>query len=216
MDAESVAPDLRSMFALSLIVWAFLFGYNLIMGSQWLIDALLTGALVIAIFALNKWLRISKPDFLLINLAALLHNLGTFGAYELNHGVLGWDLLVHFASSAVAAWVLYDFIVRKTRIRRDKRMKHVNEHTIIMLFLVIASTAALGVIIELAEFGAYMTKGTGDGLLGAGAGDYDSVRGNDGNYGDTMFDILANTAGSVVGALAFHNAVLRKKRWLTY
>ena len=207
------------MYGIFSIIYLILFIYGLTNKTQWALDAVFTFLIVSLIFFSSKKLKITPEGFLLINLAFMLHNFGTFGFYAKSFGPFGYDNLVHFFSATAAAYVSFNFISRRLHIKKGKKIEKtvVDEHKIILILLVIATVAMLGVIIELIEFGGFLYLGEGEGLFFVGV--RDSTPGGDilsGQYIDTMSDIIVNTFGSILGVIAFYFLRYKKKYWIRY
>lgn len=192
--------------------------YNLLKGKQWWIDSIVAMFFLTFIFLINRWLKLGKVGFILFNIALLVHNMGTFGFYSWTWKIFAYDNVVHLASSTVAAYIIFNFIARKLHIKKNQRVKYtvVDEHKAIFIFLVIASVAMLGTIVELIEYIGFMYFGPGEGILFVGAGDSGGVEDVAGQYLDTMEDIVVNSIGSVIGTLLYYYLKYKKKPWLRY
>ena len=156
-----------------------------------------------------------KFEFILFSSVLLIHNLGSFGFYELKFGMLAYDDIVHLIISMAAAYIIFNFIVRKIKIKKAKH-SIIKENKIIFMFLVVASVAMLGVIVELIEYVGFMYFGPGEGILFVGSGDSGAIGDVAGQYLDTMRDIIMNTIGSVIGGLIYYYKEYKKKPWLRY
>jgi len=156
-------------------------------------------------------------EFLFINIALLSHNLGQFGFYEWFWWNIQYDNIVHFLSSATAAYIVFDFLARKLNIKKSQKVAKtvIEEHKLIFVMLTICFVAALGALVEMIEFGGFFYLGEGDGILFFGSGDSDT-----GDityqYFDTMTDILVNFLGSIAGVLLFYFKEYKQKPWLKY
>jgi uncharacterized membrane protein YjdF len=187
--------------------------------TQWAYDIVFSVTIVTAILLMSKRLKITPEGFLLVNIGFLLHSLGSFGFYSLEWGIIGYDNIVHFFSSTAAAYVSFNFIARKLHIRRNQKVEEtvVDEHKVILIMLVIALVAMFGVIVEVIEFSGFLYLGEGEGIFFVGPGD--SNRGGDsiqGQYIDTMSDIVVNTMGSILGVVLFYFFRYRHKYWIKY
>lgn len=204
------------LFSIFLLAYAILFAYNISTGSKWWLDALFAIAFLIIVTLVNRWLKLGRLGFILFNLAFVLHNMGSFGWYDCSIGGIGYDNFVHFVGSFVAAFIIFNFIARKLHIRKKERRKDtvIDEHIAVMIFLVMASAAALGVLVEVVEFGGFVFLGQGEGIFFTGQGDEDSYAGLDGNYVDTMTDVVVNLLGSLTGTLTYFLFTYQKRPWL--
>jgi len=201
-----------------MLIYFILTIFSYLMGVQWWIDSLTAMFLCTVIFLVNRWLKLEKLGFTLFNIALLTHNMGAFGFYNWTWGIFAYDSIVHLVSSTVAAYILFNFIARKLHIKKNQRVKHtvIDEHKVILFFLVIASVAMLGVVVELVEYLGFMYFGPGEGILFVGAGDSGGGDEVAGQYLDTMDDIVVNTIGSIMGVLIYYNVKYKKKPWLKY
>jgi hypothetical protein len=197
----------HTVFVLFLLVFIALSIYNFVNRSQWLFDNLVAIAFLIFVFSIYRWLMLSWRTYLMFNLALLTHNLGSFGFYEFGSGFFAYDAIVHLFGAMVAAYIIFNFASRRLHVKRKRRVKRtvVDEHKVIFIFLVMASVAMLGTIVELIEFGGFMFLGPGEGMFFTGYGDsgYDASDFR-AQYVDTMEDIIVNIIGSMIGVLAFY------------
>ena len=187
-------------------------------GSQWIIDATLTLLFVTFVFAIKKWLKLSRVGFSLFLFSLILHNMGSFGWYSWSYSWMGYDNIVHLISSFTLAYIAFNFLSRKLHVKNDKRVQKtvVDEHIVVFIFLVLSTVAFLGTTIELMEFSGFWFLGSGEGLLLAGEGDYGGVDAMAGQYIDTMTDIIVNTLGAILGTLFFYFYKYKKQPWLKY
>lgn len=197
------------------IVFAF---YNFQTNSKWLIDNIIAMFFLTVMLFVNNWLKVGRSEFIMFNMAFLLHNLGTVGFYNFEWGILAYDNIVHFFASFVAACIIFNFIERKLHIKENERTKKTlfDEHKVIFIFLIISSVAMLGVIVEITEFSGFLFLGSGGGIFYTGAGDSGSPENPAGQYIDTMTDIIVNTLGSIFGVLAFYKFKCTQRRWFEY
>lgn len=203
-----------TIYIIFLVVYFISAIYSFLNKSQWLIDAVAAIALLTFVFLICEWFKMEKKEFILFNSALLIHVLGTFRFYELNFGLFAYDDVVHLISSAIAAYIIFNFIVRKIKIKKAKH-SIIKENKVIFMFLVIASVAMLGVVVELIEYVGFMYFGPGEGILFVGSGD-GAIESVAGQYLDTMRDIIMNTIGSFIGGMIFYYSVYKKKPWLKY
>jgi uncharacterized membrane protein YjdF len=206
------------IFLLFLAVYIILATYNLTIKSQWVYDNIIAIMFLTFMFLVNKWLKLGKLGFILFNIALLSHNLGTFGFYNWEFGLLGYDNVVHLLGSLVAAYIIFNFVARKLHIKARERVRYtvVDEHKAIFIFLVIASVAMLGTVVELVEFIGFIYFGPGEGILFVGAGDSGNEEDAAGQYLDTMGDIAVNTIGTIIGVALYYNIKYKKMPWLRY
>lgn len=204
------------IYFISLSIFVGLLIYNIIRGSQWMYDNIIAIVSLVLIFSMNRWLKLQKTGLILASVAFLVHNLGTFDLYSHRYWIFEYDTIVHFISSTSAAFIMFNFVARKLHIKENQRVSHtvVDEHKAIFIFLVIASVTALGVLVELVEYGGFRLLGPGDGMLFTGSGDEGKFGEVQGQYIDTMDDIITNTIGSIIGVMYFYFFKYKKKPWL--
>lgn len=189
-----------------------------IQGRAWGVDAWLSLAFLIFVIAVNRWLRLGLTGFILLNLALLTHNLGAYGLYTTTYLGLGFDKYQHFLSSGVAAYIVFNFLAHKLHVSKHTTTNNtlVDDHTTTLVILVIASVTLLGVSIEFLEFSGYALFGEGEGVLLAGDADSTPLYGGDGNYVDTITDLLANTLGAIIGSILYYTTTYHRRPWMNY
>ena len=206
-----------AIFIVFLFIYLAMAFFNFFLKSQWLFDNLVALVFLTFIFILSRWLLLGASGFILFNIALLMHNMGSFGWYEWTWRFLAYDNIVHFVGALVAAWIIFNFVSAKLHIRDRHHVKQtvVDEHKVILIFLVMASVAMLGTFVELIEFGGFVLLGPGEGMFFTGSGD-GSVSADDFTlqYYDTMGDIIVNIIGSVTGVLFFYFMRYRKMDWV--
>jgi len=190
--------------------------YNVFLRSEWFFDNLVSLAFLSAMFFLSGWLLLGRGSFLMFNIVLLLHNLGTFGLYGLSFDGFFYDNIIHFLGTAVAAWIVFNFVSARLHLRHHKSVSSsiVDEHKIVLVFLVIASVTFLGVIVELVEFGGFLLLGPGEGIFFTGSGDGGYAKDDfEMQYRDTMEDLMVNILGAVAGVLSFYKLRYVKADW---
>lgn len=205
------------IYIVSLAVYAAFGIYNAVRGSQWFWDAIIAIGILSLVVALNRYLQLGRTGFFALNLALIVHNMGSFGLYELKWGVFAYDNLVHFLASIVAAYIVFNYIARSLHVLDRQKVKKsvIDEHMIVTMLLVMASVAMLGALVEIMEFAGWKYLGPGDGMLFVGAGDggySDSEWAT--QYEDTMEDIVINILGAAVGVIIFYKMKYKKKFWM--
>jgi len=205
------------IYIIFMCIYVFLIIFNIMNKSQWLIDSIGAVVFLTFVFLICEWFKMEKLEFILFNCALLIHNFGSFGFYELTFNIFAYDDIVHLVFSIIAAYIIFNFIIRKLSIKKKQRIKYsiIKENKVIFMFLVIASVTMLGVIVELIEYVGFMYFGFGEGILFFGSGD-SSMEGIAGQYLDTMRDIIVNIIGSFIGSLIYYYRNYKKKPWLRY
>ncbi len=200
------------IYAIFLVIYIGLAGYNYTLRSQWLFDNILSIAALTFFLLMLRWLNVRFFGFIMFNFALLLHNMGTFGWYSLTWEIFGYDNIVHFIASLVAGYLTFNFVTRNLQIKKKARVKNTvfDEHKAILIFLVIATVVLFGVLVELVEFAGFMLLGHGDGILFAGSGDVGSTENMAGQYTDTMGDIIVNILGTITGVLIYYYTKYKK------
>lgn len=203
------------IYIIFLGIFIFFAAYNFINQSGWLFDSIISIIFITFIFLISKWIKLGRIGFILLNLALIAHNLGSFDFYSWNLGWFSYDDAVHLFSSIIVAYIIFNFIARKLCIKEGHINKRtvVNEHKVILIFLVIASVATLGTLVETLEYFGFTYLGPGEGILFVGSGDYNKFGDIASQYVDTMQDIIMNTIGSIVGVL-FYNFSQYKKNFV--
>jgi len=207
-----------AIYLVFLLFYIFFAIYNFVNGSQWLIDNVVGIVLLTFVYFINKWLKLGKFGFIMFNVALLTHNLGTFGFYSWTYKIFAYDNIVHFLNALVGSYIVFNFVARKLHIRKNQRVKYtvVDEHKAIMIFLVIASVAMLGTVVEIIEFLGFMYLGPGEGMFFFGTGDSANDGTIAGEYIDTMTDIIVNTFGTIIGVMLYYYHKYKRQPWLKY
>ncbi|MFH1063600.1 MAG: hypothetical protein V1729_00805 [Candidatus Woesearchaeota archaeon] len=206
-----------TIYAIFMSIYASFAVYSLLNSSQWIIDNTVAMVALTGMLIINRWVKLRKTGFILFNIGFLIHNGGTFGLYNLRWGMFAYDNIVHLVGSAVAAYIIFNFIARKLHIKKGQRVKStvVDEHKLIMIFLVIASVAMLGTVVELIEFVGFLHLGSDmsmGGLLNVDAEGETAAK----EYMDTMGDIVLNILGSITGVLFYYHIMYKQRPWLKY
>jgi glycopeptide antibiotics resistance protein len=196
--------DRMWMYFSFLAVYVLLGVFNVARHSEWVIDSCISVVFVTALFFLSNWARIGKREFILFNAALLLHNLGSFGFYSWNDGLLAFDNLVHLVSAGVSAFIVFHFLQERLCLRLSLDGKNKRDTKAILILLVFSVVMLLGVFIELMEFSGVMLfsiDGDSVGLLGVG---------DQNAYLDTMTDIIMNIVGCVIGTAIYYLSSFKK------
>ena len=186
------------IYLISLLSYILLLAYSLKNGSSWIIDNSIAIIALLILFLVDRKIDFKKSHLILFNMILLLHNLGSIGFYSFSWKFFAYDNLVHFISSLIAAFILYDLIY--DRMNRMKSFFRVHKRTI--SFLVFGFVIMLGVMIELVEFTGQNLFGSGEGLFLAGVGD-GFEEGSNSQYDDTMTDFVSNLLGTISGTFYF-------------
>jgi hypothetical protein len=206
-----------AIFIVFLLIYLAMAFFNFFLQSQWLLDNLVAIVLLTFVFMISRWLLLNASGFILFNAALLLHNMGSFGWYEWTWSFIAYDNIVHLVGALVAAWIIFNFVSSKLHILKHHQVKRtvVDEHKVIFIFLVMASVAMLGTVVELIEFGGFVLLGPGEGMFFTGSGDGGYSKDDfELQYRDTMEDILLNTIGSIAGVLLFYFMRYKKTDWV--
>ncbi len=206
-----------AIFGVFMLVYLGMAFFNFAGSSQWLFDNLVAIAFLTFMFIISRWLLLNASGFILFNIALLLHNMGTFGWYGFSFHGLAYDNVVHFFGAMVAAWIIFNFVASRLHLKARHPVKHtvVDEHKVVLFFLVIASVAMLGTVVELLEFGGFVFLGPGEGIFFTGSGDGGySMEDFRLQYYDTMEDTIVNTLGSVLGVFLFYKMRYEKTDWV--
>lgn len=204
----------RSIFVFFIVLYISFAIYSFLHTSQWFFDNLVAIAFTILVFSIYDWAMLSWRTFLLFNIALLLHNLGTFGFYTFGSGFFAYDSIVHLFGSMVAAYIIFNLVSLKLHSTGRKRVRQtvIDEHKLLLIFLVMASVAMLGTIVELIEFGGFIFLGNGEGMFFTGSGDGGYTTDDfNAQYFDTMSDIIVNMVGSIVGVVMFYMVRYRSR-----
>ncbi len=185
---------LFNWYVFFLLAYAIFTAVSLSQGKTWVFDGIFALFLITTAYIFSKQFKINVTEFFLINIGMILHLLGFFGAYGITAKYIAYDNLVHLVNGAFAAYILFNFVIKTIDMRKHKAL---------LLFLVIASTIAICVSIEMMEFAGFIYLGHGDGLFFVGSGDSKGPT-IYGNYIDAMDDIAFDIVGSFIGAFVYY------------
>ncbi|MFT4297811.1 MAG: hypothetical protein ACMXX5_01330, partial [Candidatus Woesearchaeota archaeon] len=183
--------------------------FNYINRSQWIIDNILSMASITILLFLVPRLKFRKWEYFFCCIGFLIHNLGTFGFYELSFGFLNYDDIVHLTTTAIAGYVLFNFLAKSiivNNIKQSQKKPKLNSlnKAVIMILAVVSIVTLLGVFIEQVEFMGFMYLGPGEGILFYGSGDGENPGEVRSQYIDTMKDMNMNFIGALSGSLFYY------------
>lgn len=197
--------DNLKIYLVFILVFVVLGIYNYVNKSQWIIDNVLSLSLITIVFFIAPWLKAAKKEFSLICVALLIHNLGSFGFYELTFLVFGYDDFVHFVSAGIVAFMLFNFIVKTMSVKKvySKSWQNNLNKVFVIIVIVVSIVTMFGLFIELVEFAGFMFLEPGEGILFYGSGDGDNPDEVITQYSDTMKDFFVNFIGALAGSFVF-------------
>ncbi len=166
--------------------------YNFFNNSKWGSDTIFSMVWVTIFYFSIKKFSFTVREFIFINLAFLVHCLGSFNLYSIQSTIIGYDTFVHLFSTATAGYIAIRFLNQK---------KSIKTKFFFTALMAISIVAFLGIIIETIEYGGNEILGTGDGMFRTGSEDTNGKP--CGIYNDTMTDIITNTLGSILGILIY-------------
>ena len=166
-------PDrLLPIMILMFLLWALL---EIGGRTEYLFDRVMAAVQIGLLWWTWRRFRVSTRTLLIAVLAISLHHLKLYGNVYLG---LGFDNYMHFAASFALALLLVEVFPRMP------------VKSLFVFFAAIGAAAS----IEPLEYLGYAVIGSGEGILGYGAGD--------GGWSDTAFDLMANMLGAAA-ALVF-------------
>jgi hypothetical protein len=199
-----------------IIIYITLGVYNYINRSQWIIDNILSIIAITILFILIPGLKFGKWEYFFCCIGFLIHNLGTFGFYELSFRFLNYDDIVHLSTTAIAGYVIFNFLAKSIVINNIKKvnlkpkLNNFNK-ALTMILIVVSIVTSLGVFIEQVEFMGFMYLGPGEGILFYGSGDGENPGEVRSQYIDTIKDMNMNFIGSLMGTLFYYFKVYKRK-----
>ncbi len=194
--------ELYLFYKIVIVLYALFTIRAFLQKATWFLDGMAALVGITLIYLLAKKLKIGKTEFILINVWIMTHLLGFFGLYAWGTKLIQYDNIVHFVTTIVIAWVVFNFFV-KTFERNIEVRKLFNKHLFFLMFLVVSIATTTAFVGEITEFGGFLFFGEGDGLFFMGDGDYNG-KSIYGDYTDTMDDIITNIIGAVVGAFIYY------------
>lgn len=207
---------LRPFFVSLLVLYVALFALGAFMRADWVVDAAVAAGLLVLFYSMSFWLFAGMVEFIMFNFALLMHVAGALGLYPVRIGFLAYDNFMHFTAMFVVAYLGFNFISRKLHVVRHKVVRRtvVDEHKLIFIFLVLATVAMLGTIVEIVEFAGFVFGQGGVGILTPSDGASGLSRRFSDPYVDTLEDIFTNFLGGIAGVLLFYNLKYKKDCWV--
>lgn len=169
--------------------------YSLTTDSHYKWDFFFVLALVWMLYSIRKFLALQPIDYMMFTAFLVMHNLGTFGAYNLFIAGIEYDYYVHFLFGLAASMILLKSPLANIL---QKKVFHRKSPVFLCIIILVLGFSALH---ELFEFTGALLLGKGEGVLFIGAGDLDPW--------DTQKDMMNNLIGAFVGT---GYVLLRKKR----
>ncbi len=154
--------------------------YSLTTNSHYKWDFIFLMLLLWGTFFLRERISLHPFHFGLFSLFLIIHNLGTFGTYELFLFGIEYDFYVHLFFGVVSSFILF---------RSYKKLGHYTGW--VMIIAIIAAVLGFSAFHELFEYAGAKVMGEGEGVLFIGAGDVDEW--------DTQKDMRNNLFGALLG-----------------
>lgn len=176
----------RIVQGLFLVILHIFLVYNINLQSVWIYDSIACLVLLGLFMLLHKRFRFSSLDSFLFGGILVMHLAGGLGAYS---RIEYYDKMIHFSAAFVGVWILS---------RPLMRLLHIKRTTPFFILVLVSFIVLAGVILEIFEFSSAALLGTKEGFfspqdfIGEGPEDY---------YQDTITDLMANIAGSIVGVV---------------
>jgi len=184
----------KMIYGIFALFFSFVVIYSLSLGERFYVfDSILFITLSSLFFFYYEKLNLNLFSYLIINVAMSLHELGRFGFFSMQFFNVNWDIYTHVIGSIAIAILIYSALKSRVRLYEKGFLKY---------FLLIVFLASIGIALvgEFVEFGGTLFLEDGQGLLGleSEAGPFENVSID---YWDTMTDLLANAAGSIIGII---------------
>jgi len=171
-----------SSVAIFFLVWGTI---SFFMGGDYSVfDKFFCAGIALLALYLRKRMNMTWPVLWIGAGALLLHNLGLYGTTFLG---VPFDRYMHFYGGFALAVIFSQYL------HKEKPLK--------AYILSVGIAIGIASLIEILEFVGYTFLGRGEGLLFYGTGDF-------GEWSNTCWDLISNTAGALAGA-----AIFSKKKW---
>ena len=72
----------NTIYIVFLLIFTALAIYNLILGSQWFIDSVISVFLLSLAVFVNKWVKAKASELIMFSIIMIIHDLGSFGFYN--------------------------------------------------------------------------------------------------------------------------------------
>lgn len=162
-------------------------------------DASVSIVIVLTLYYYKDKTHLTSSGFALVCGALVLHTLGGLGFYE-SPPISGipWDIVTHLYGFFAVSFALSDIFARYLPRKYQP-------------LLILLASLGVGSLVESAEYIGYLTFGKGEGFFAFGAGDVDGIIDPQnalyyvgGGYFDSMWDLLINLLGSLIGIFTWH------------
>lgn len=193
---------MKWIYGLFFAFFIFIIIYSLSLGESFYVpDSILFLVFSTLTYIYYKKLNLNPIVYFIFNIGMGLHLLGRFGFYRMQFFGVNWDIYTHVIGSIGTALLIYSGLSTRVNLKEKGFFKYF----LVIVFLVSVGIALMG---EFMEFGGTLFLKNGQGLLGieGEAGPFKNVSTN---YWDTVTDLVANSAGSIIG-IGFCSLFFRK------
>lgn len=183
---------------LALLVGMFVF---LVLGAlsfdkdpDFIFDRFLSAGFFLFFFLFYKRMGLRLPVLLVALGALVLHHLKLYGNVYFG---FEFDMIMHFVGAFAVSLIMYQYLSTCDGIGCSSKAK--------LAFMAMFCVAGLATLIEVTEYFGYAKLPAGEGILHYGLGD-------EGDWGDSVSDMLFNLLGSITGVLTMVIAHYIKRR----
>jgi len=161
---------------------------------DFIFDRFLSAGFFLFFFFFYKRLGLTLSTIIIGTGALILHHLKLYGGVYLG---FEFDMIMHFVGAFAVSLIVYQYLSTCEGIGCSSRAK--------LALLSIFIVAGLGTLIEIVEYFGYAKLPSGEGLLHYGLGD-------EGDWADSVSDMLFNLFGAIAGAISMLLARYVKRR----
>ncbi len=188
----------RGVYLISIAAYLGIMGYAVKSGvTDYVNDVVVSIMLITLLYVKRKSFAITPWLLGVFAGALLLHNSGVFGWYNQSPVGIQWDHITHGVGFFAIALISLHMGTKKAQMKTRN-----------LLALIVLVNLGIGVLVELYEFTGFLLVGEGQGGLGHGEGDVESILGKS-EWFNTMFDFIWNLIGTSTGILVY--SLIKKK-----
>jgi|SRR3989344_4862104 len=183
MNEDTRDHIIRAGLLIGMFIFLVLGILSLEMEPDFIFDRFFSAALFLLFFFVYKHLRLRIYQLIIGIIALTLHHLKLYGNVYVG---LEFDMIMHFIGAFASSLIVYQYLSNCDGISCSNKMK-----TGLLAVLIVAG---LGTFIEITEYFGYAKLPSGEGILHYGQGD-------EGDWADSVSDMMFNLLGAILGIL---------------
>ena len=205
--------QIKIIYVIGVIIFLLFVVYSFLSNvKDYINDSIILLILITLIFLLRKHFDLSSLTFILLIVAFISHNSGVFGFYNNSPLPIQYDHFTHFIGLFSISVLFFNFFKKYFSANKT--------NNILILLMILLASLGIGAVVEEVEFLGFLKFGTGDGFLKfGGLGDTQLTEQNirdidiiGGGWINTMWDLIYNFLGALVGVIFMYLLYLYKNR----